>query len=118
MAAEHFVPFSATIEQLDETTWRVEASGDLDLATAERLAATLAEPSSHNGAVVELDLGGVEFLDSSGLRVIVATASRLEARGGRIVLSGLSAAAERVLEVTGLLEALRSGALHRAGSSG
>ena len=49
------------------------------------------------------DLG---FVDSSGLRALVRAQNRFGEQGGRLLLEGLSGAAERVLELTGLLESL------------
>jgi anti-sigma B factor antagonist len=56
-----------------------------------------------------LDLSDVTFIDSSGLRTIVRARNALLARDGRLTCSGLSAAAAKVLEISGLLEQLRHG---------
>ena len=50
---------------------------------------------------------GVSFLDSTGLRSIVRTSRLLAGSGGRLTVAGLSATAERVLQLTGVLEGLR-----------
>jgi len=53
-------------------------------------------------ADVSLDLTGVGFIDSSGLRAIVTTHQRLDEAGHRLVLTGVSDAVQRLLEITGL----------------
>lgn len=55
---------------------------------------------------VELDLHGVEFIDSSGLRTVVTVHQELAAAGQRLVLVGVSEAVARLLEITGLREHL------------
>ena len=45
--------------------------GELDLATAPMLAGPLTELSSNGHGKVVLDLAGLTFVDSSGMRVIV-----------------------------------------------
>jgi anti-sigma B factor antagonist len=55
---------------------------------------------------VELDLSGVEFIDSSGLRTIVTVHQELEAADHRLWLVGSSDAVERLLEITGLRDHL------------
>lgn len=77
---------------------RVVVTGELDVATAPRLAVLLAEP-----AAVEIDLAGVSFVDASGLTVLVAAR---EARGrDRLRLVTPSTAVTRILELSGELGA-------------
>jgi len=56
---------------------------------------------------ISLDVTGVEFIDSSGLRVIVAAHTALDAVGNALVLVGSSDPVDRLLEITGLAEHLR-----------
>jgi anti-sigma B factor antagonist len=58
--------------------------------------------------LIVLDASDVEFLDSSGLRVIVASGIRLSNAGGRLLIEGMSGAVQRVLEVSGLIEQYRA----------
>ena len=64
-----------------------------------------------------LDLTDVSFVDSTGLRSIVRASRLLVDAGGQLTVSGLSGAAERVLELTGLLEGLRDPAARPTGRS-
>ncbi|MGH9138254.1 MAG: STAS domain-containing protein [Acidimicrobiales bacterium] len=45
---------------------------------------------------------GLEFIDSSGLAVLVKAQQHIRSKGGDIVLSHVSRAVHRVLEITGL----------------
>ena len=90
-------------------TYRVVASGEIDIATAPLLSAAFGEVVAAGARLVILDARNIQFLDSSGISVLIATGSELEHLGGRLVIDGMSGAVERVLEITGLLERYRSG---------
>ena len=66
--------------------------GDIDSFTAPDLAA------------VVLELSGVAFIDSSGLRALVAAHTALDERGHRLVLVAPSRPASRLFEISGLNE--------------
>jgi anti-sigma B factor antagonist len=55
---------------------------------------------------VELDLSAVEFIDSSGLRIIVTAHRELDAAGRELVVLQASEAVTRLLEITGLTDHL------------
>ena len=76
--------------------------GELDLAGAPRLTEALLDFASSEGEV-HLDLSEVSFLDSSGLRVILALA-RSRGDTGSVVLLAPSAAIMRILEIMGIDE--------------
>lgn len=86
-------------------TTTISLSGDLDPATAPQLEEALATVVSDEavGRVV-FDLGGLAFLDSSGLRVFVTARDALRSRGADLALRGPSANTRRLLDITGLDE--------------
>ena len=88
----------------DEGLWLVRARGEIDLESAPRLEAVLAEAIAAGPNRLIVDLESVEFLDSTGLRVLVEAQQRLDQQGGTLLFEGISAAARRTLEVTGLLQ--------------
>lgn len=83
----------------------VEARGEIDAHTVDTLRQALG--GSPAGQVVVLDLAGVEFIDSSGLRVVVEQHQRCSDAGGSLVLRNPSRVVRRLLDVTGLTELLR-----------
>jgi anti-sigma B factor antagonist len=87
--------------------WRLTVTGDLDASTTEAFDETMDDVVAGGGRLVVLDLAGVGFLDSTGLRAIVRASNTLAAKDGRLTVAGLSGAAERVLELTGVLERLK-----------
>jgi anti-anti-sigma factor len=77
----------------------VAATGDLDLSTAPDLERALASVQAKGGHAV-LDLRGVAFMDSSGLRVILAADARARSSGSRFVLVQGSPTVQRVFKLT------------------
>ena len=77
------------------------ATGELDAASAVMLSEALTGARERSASLV-LDLAGVTFIDSSGLRVIAAehTAADRDGRSFRIV--GPSDRVRRIFEMTGL----------------
>jgi anti-anti-sigma factor len=76
----------------------VRASGDVDLATADGLAAELASDACRASAGVVLDLTEVPFMDSSGLRAVLVSIEELDCSLAAIVQAGSAIA--RLIEVT------------------
>ncbi len=85
----------------------VAVAGELDLATAPRMRAYLVDETAPRPAHLVLDLSGVTFMASAGIRLL------LEARGGsdeihgELHLTGVTTnpRVRRVLQLTGLLAA-------------
>lgn len=88
-----------TLEADDETVVRV--SGEIDVNTCGQLQDALV---ALEGRRVALDLEHVGFIDSSGLRSVIAGQRRITDAGGGLRISAVSAPARRLLEITGLLE--------------
>lgn len=79
----------------------VVVSGEVDLATAPQLGELIAQFS--NGDVI-VDITDVEFMDSSGLKILVAAHRMLARRGSRLIIRGASAMVLRVMKITCLDE--------------
>jgi anti-sigma B factor antagonist len=78
--------------------------GELDLAGAAALEQTRLEAESADALV--LDLRGVGFMDSSGLRLIALTAQRAQELGRRLALVPGPEQVMRVFEITRMRERL------------
>jgi len=81
----------------------VRLAGDLDLASAAAAWEAIDAAVTRGGRVV-IDLAEVTFLDSSGLKVLVAARARAAATGTSLALARPSPATERVLDITGLTD--------------
>jgi len=87
--------------------WSVVVRGEIDMQTAAQLEEVLDRVIEDGARLVALDLKQVDFVDSSGLRVILAVSAKLRAVEGSLFLEGASPTVLQVLEVTGLIEHLR-----------
>ncbi len=94
--------------------FRLTLRGELDQSTTDKLRSAIDDLITDGARLIVLDLADVSFLDSTGLRAILAAAQMLRDRDGRLTCEGLSGAAGRVLELTGTLETLRGAASRRA----
>ena len=95
-----------TENESSSTGWRIEARGDVDVASAPDLEAQILDLVERGARLVVVDLGAVTFLDSSGLRALVRGANALEAVEGRLLVENATGAVARVLELTDLIEKL------------
>ncbi len=86
---------------------RVFLQGELDLASARAMEERLAAIEEQEPARVVIDLGGLAFIDSSGLRVLLLADSRARERGCELVLAPGPEPVQRVFEMTGALDVLR-----------
>jgi anti-anti-sigma factor len=85
---------------VDGTT--IRAVGEVDYTSSGQLHAAVDEVlSSAPGALVDFDLAGVEFMDSSGLGSLVGLLKLLPA-GGVVRLAEVSTSVQRVLRLTRL----------------
>jgi anti-anti-sigma factor len=78
--------------------------GEVDLATAPELEASVQEAFGIAPDAVLLDLRALTFIDSSGLRVLVALSNTAREQKARLLLRNVPRHAERVLDLTGLAE--------------
>jgi anti-sigma B factor antagonist len=83
----------------------VRPEGELDLATSPELERLVLGRLDAGGAVV-LDLRGLEFMDSSGLRLVVMADMRARETGRRFTLVRGGDTVHRVFEITRMSERL------------
>jgi anti-anti-sigma factor len=100
-------PFEASAAQLDDGIRVVAVRGELDLSTAPELEGPLEEAIASGDASMLVDLSECEFIDSTGIALIVRAWQQLdraaEAGGeGRVVICSHNDQVRRVLEITGL----------------
>ena len=81
----------------------VELSGEIDLDNAPEIEAKIHKATSGDTTSVTLDLSGLNYVDSIGMRVLFVLASRLESRGVPLaIVAGPGSMARRVVELSGL----------------
>ena len=101
--SEYPIPeaFSVRIERRGDAAV-VVPTGELDLATAPALEASLARAFEDDCGHVVLDLRELEFIDSSGLRTLLTARRQAEDAGQRFSLVAGHRGLERTLEIAGV----------------
>ncbi len=98
----HALRFDVKVERTDALT-HVELLGELDMSCEDRFGDAL--DTVRSGRLV-LDLGGLTFIDSAGLRMIFRTWQRSRQDGFTMEIVGGRDQVERVFRITGLDGAL------------
>jgi anti-sigma B factor antagonist len=93
------------VETLAPNVAKVHLAGRMDVHGADKIDLHFnAIAGSHRSLIV--DLAGVDFLSSIGIRVLVLGAKTLQRRGGHLVLLSPQTQVLKVLEVVGMLDML------------
>lgn len=90
-------------ENADITT--VTVAGEVDFGNADRLRTAFLDLAGGTTKVV-VDLGGVAFMDSTALGVVIEAKKGLEESGRLLTITALSPRARRIIEIAGLVEYL------------
>ena len=87
-------------------TTRIAPSGELDIASAPEFEQAIADATAEPGAGLVLDLRGLTFMDSTGLRALAQTNARADEAGFALSIYRGPRQIERVLEISGLADLL------------
>ena len=81
----------------------VAVMGDVDMSLTDSLRKDVDQAlAEHNVNRLVFDLAEVDFIDSSGLGVILGRYKRVTAKGGKVYLAGAKPQVKKVLELSGL----------------
>ena len=94
--------------RVDDDVARVHLSGELDVNTSPLVADQLTVLVNQGITSVIVDVSELTFVDSTGLRAILAGREKMQTDGATLVLEGASGVVERVLDMTGLRGLLAS----------
>jgi anti-sigma B factor antagonist len=94
--------FCVAEHDLDDRTRVLEASGEVHVSTAPQLAAHLNAAIAAGRRRIVLDFGGVMFIDSTGLSVLLNALRRLNREDGALALVCTNPTVLRLFEITRL----------------
>lgn len=102
----NIVPFQVQSEELGESVRAFTVRGELDMNTVPELERSLEQAVADSRAIL-LDLSECEFIDSTGIALIVRTWQRFDSSGGnggegRLVLCSINHQVRRLLQITGV----------------
>ncbi len=82
----------------------ITPSGPIDLHVSPEIAAALSQILETKPARVVVDLSAVNYIDSSGLAVLINKAQQVEAYGGRLMLANVQEDVWTILETARVSE--------------
>jgi anti-sigma B factor antagonist len=80
----------------------LDVSGEVDIASLDALLVRALRCLEESQSVLEIDLNGVTFIDSSGLGALVRIRNEAAARGTDVTLVSTPDSVKRLLELSGL----------------
>jgi anti-sigma B factor antagonist len=99
--SERTTLFSCEVGRNDSTAW-VRPAGDLDLDTVHSVESKLAELREEGYRSLVLDLRGLTFMDSTGLRLVIRWHTSARHHGFRFAVVPGTDSVQRVFELTGM----------------
>lgn len=94
--------FDLSEEELDERTHLIGVRGEIHVSTAPEFSRRLNEAIARGKTSVILDLSAVEFIDSTGLSVLLNGLRRVTRAKGRLALVCANPTVLRLFEITKL----------------
>lgn len=87
----------------DDEVTIVRVRGEVDASTAPALREAVLKAATPDGRLL-LDLSGVSFMSSAGLRVLLVLHRTIDGSRGRVVLVGLAETLRETMAATGFLK--------------
>jgi anti-sigma B factor antagonist len=92
------------VSAIDDTSAILSITGEVDVANSPELREALYSLIDQGITNVIVDASGMDFIDSSGLGVLVSALKHIRERSGDLIVRSLQPATTRVFEVTGLMK--------------
>lgn len=90
-----------------EAVERVSVLGEMDLSVVAELDSEMRRAEATDATSIELDLDQLEFLDASGIRLLLQLNARSKSNGGRLRITRAKAPqVQRVIDLTGAADVL------------
>ena len=90
----------------DGAVLEVAVSGRLDTATAPQLDSTLKQEITDGISALNMDLAGLDYISSAGLRVLLAAQKQMNTAGGSMRVLHPNEVVAEIFDVTGFDEIL------------
>ncbi len=85
----------------------IDLRGEIDSFGEEALNAAYAEAERANPAAILLHFGGVDYINSTGIALIVGLLAQARKTGRRLLTTGLSSHYEEIFRITRLADFMR-----------
>lgn len=101
------MPLEVSIQKTNATCFTVCPVGAIDTNTSVILDEEIDSVLALKPKVIVLDMAGVDFMSSAGVRVILKTKKSLEALGGSLTIINLRPQIKKVLDIINALPSLQ-----------
>lgn len=91
-------------EENDNDVSVIELNGRLDAGSAKSVLAGIKELVKRNRLKIILDMSGVEFIDSAGVGILLASYRAVDAKGGALKICAIQNQVESIFSLTRLSE--------------
>jgi anti-sigma B factor antagonist len=106
LSTENLPPFTVDVH-LEGAMVAVDLMGELDYATVPHFTSAMARVASdHPATAVRINLGSLDFIDSSGMSALMSAHAATAARGAKLTVIRGPARVQRPLEVIGMEQIL------------
>lgn len=96
-----------TVGITQSASWTIlSVRGEIDMATCPQLRQEIVNQIATGNTQIVVDLGGVEFIDSTGLGVLIGGLKRARSQGGDLRVSRVGERLEKMFDLTGLGDVL------------
>lgn len=99
-------PFEASVRQTEGRTI-IDLRGEINRGSEETLNAAYAKTAALNAATVILNFSDVDYINSTGIAVIVGILARARSDGRSLTVYGLSDHYRTIFEITRLIDFMR-----------
>ena len=96
--------FELSEDDLDERTHVIAIAGEIHVSTAPRFSVLLDDAIGRGKTAVVLDLSAVEFIDSTGLSVLLNGLRLVSHKHGRMALACANQTVLRLFQITRLVD--------------
>ena len=95
-------------QNLENGLVNVKVEGRLDASSSIEAQKELERMLEADSSKLLVDLSGLEYISSAGLRVLLVVAKKMQQKGGKIVLAALTPNVKEVFEISGFSSILNS----------
>ena len=88
-------------QNLENGLVNVKVEGRLDASSSIEAQKELERMLEADSSKLLVDLSGLEYISSAGLRVLLVVAKKMQQKGGKIVLAALTPNVKEVFEISG-----------------
>ena len=90
------------VDLIGQDIKRIKLAGRLDMKGSMDVEPRFTALTATNGGSFIVDMAGVDFIASIGMRILLSCAKANAARGGRLVLAGMQPMVREALEMAGI----------------